>query len=363
MGRMSQSVEGPRPLQVTVAGGLVAGASAFMVVAVFDALGGLGSVDKRDAIHEAVSTGWAKSLGLSAAQATDVIRAGLYIGVVAAAAAAVLGVFVLQRDRTARIVLSVLAVPIVVTSPFSQTFLGTMIGVGTLTLWMQPGRNWFAGLAPVPLPERPTPLQRHQQLPAPPPMPPPMMPPPVMPPDLPGSPPAPPPPASPYGYGPPSPYYPPPVPRATEPVPTQLRIACILVWIFSALTAVGFLVTIGYLALNTDGFMKIARQSPNWNPSYSEHMVVAGALVAGVVFVLWCIGAAGLAVLAMRGATWAWVLLAISTVVASLASLLALPYSLGHLAAMAFCLGKLCSGPTRAWFARRTAERRMPPPV
>src|SRR5688500_4741894 len=105
----------------------------------------LRSVETRDEVTSALSSGSMKDLGLSVEQALSIMRGALFVGGVAAAASAILGIFVLQRHTTARIALTVAAVPVVLTSPFSGGFLGLMVGVATGMLWTRPARDWFAG--------------------------------------------------------------------------------------------------------------------------------------------------------------------------------------------------------------------------
>ncbi|MCW2755785.1 MAG: hypothetical protein JWQ32_3196, partial [Marmoricola sp.] len=151
---MSQTDPGPRPIEITVGGVVASGASLMLVVAVFDAMGQLRSVDTRAAITQSVTSGYAKGLGISVDQATSIIHGLLLVAGAAAAAAAVLGFFVLQRNRGARIALSVAAVPILLTAHYSQGFLSLLVVTGTALLWSRPARDWFAGRPQAPRPER-----------------------------------------------------------------------------------------------------------------------------------------------------------------------------------------------------------------
>ena len=73
------------------------------------------------------------------------MRAGLTVAAVCAAAAAVLGFFVLQRSRGARLALSIVAVPILLTAPLTGGFVGALVAASTAVLWSGPARDWFAG--------------------------------------------------------------------------------------------------------------------------------------------------------------------------------------------------------------------------
>src|SRR4051812_26407543 len=98
----------------------------------------LKSVDTRDRLTRALATGWAKELGISVDDALTVIRWGLLVAGAAAAVTGVLGIFVLQRHAHARIALTVAAVPVVLTAPFSGGVLGLMIAAATALLWSRP---------------------------------------------------------------------------------------------------------------------------------------------------------------------------------------------------------------------------------
>ena len=92
-----------------------------------------------------------------------------------AAASAVLGFFVLQRHRGARIALSIIVVPILlanlVTAPLTGGLLGALIAAATVIMWTGPARDWFAG-RPVRQPPVPQPREeRRPPNPTPPPRP------------------------------------------------------------------------------------------------------------------------------------------------------------------------------------------------
>src|SRR3954454_1710714 len=145
---MSNDAAGPRPREVTIAGWTVAVASAMLVVTVFDTMARLHSVATRDRLTRTLGAGSAKDFGISLTDALGVMRGALFVAGVAAVVTGILGVFVLQRHATARIVLTIAAVPVVLTAPFSGGVLGLLIGGSTALLWSRPARDWFAGRAP-----------------------------------------------------------------------------------------------------------------------------------------------------------------------------------------------------------------------
>ncbi|MCW2753109.1 MAG: hypothetical protein JWQ32_520, partial [Marmoricola sp.] len=157
----------------------------------------------------------------------------------------------------------------------------------------------------------------------------------------------------------PAPYWPPPNPYAQVPRtwadgrPRSVVVACVLTWTFAGLTGLMFGTTSIALAANRNGFINLMRQSPQWKASYADTLQGNAFVVTGAVIGLWCIAAVLLAVLVWRGVTWAWILLIVSTVLATVLCLYALPLSIPMFAVLAIALGRLLSPPTRVWFANR----------
>src|SRR4051794_22408611 len=233
---MSNDAAGPRPREVTIAGWTVAVASAMLVVSVFDAMARLHSVDTRDSLTRALGAGSAKDFGITLTDALDVMRGALFVAGVAAVVTGILGAFVLQRHATARLVLTVAAVPVVLTAPFSGGVLGLLIGGATALLWSRRARDWFAGRPPTrPAVERlaARPVERVLD---------PRTVRPVQgrPPEV-GGPAAPPRAVTEWGApgrrDVPPPYV---VPETRSGVPVPVRVACILTWAFSGLTALAY---------------------------------------------------------------------------------------------------------------------------
>lgn len=331
---MSSSEGNVRPSQVTFAGWGIAVAALMLVISVFDSMANLKSVDMREQITRGITSGSAKGLGLSVEEATEIMRWSLFVAGFAAVAAGILGVFVLQRNKGARIGLTVAAIPIVLTAPLAGSFLGMFIAAGTTILWTRPARDWFAGRQPA-APSRPEPAS----VPAAPWEPP--------------TPPAgaqPPPSPNPYGYYPPTPH--PVLPQAPSARPREVRIGCILTWVFTAITALGYVAVLAAVAIDSPGLIGILQDTPGWDDSFDEDLVITAAVVGSVLFLIWCVAAATLAFLAWRQQRWAWVLLLVSTGAAGLISILGFPFSLLHLTAIAATLGMLLSRPSRDWFRR-----------
>lgn len=350
---MSSPGPSARPTQVTVAGWTVAVASAFLLVSVFDALGSLHSVETRDQLTQAIDSGNLQGLGITVAEALTVKRWALYISAVAAVLTGVLGVFVLQRDRAARIGLSIGAVPIVLAVPLTGSFLAMLVGAGAVVLWSRPARDWYAG-RPITKPA-PRSESRRDDLPSAPAAPPAPV---AWVPPTGGSQPGPTPGwgAAPGTWvGPQPPTYPayPPVPAPVVARPRQVRGACLITWILSGITGLGYLALLAAISIDQQALIDVVKDNPAWDDSLDDDLIVTAAVVGSVLFLLWCVAVSVVAVFTWRGAQWAWIVHLVSTGAAALASAVALPWGLIHLVAIASAFGMLMSRPARAWFTNR----------
>lgn len=139
-----------RPRQTTMAGVLVMLGAVFVVLAAFERVATLRSIESRESLQRAIDGlpgGFNPSL-------ESVIQVSHVIAIVAAlfaVAAVALGWQVLQGSRQARVVLSALAVPIFVMGIVAGDFMSSVVAVATLMLWLSPSREWFAG-KPIPEP-------------------------------------------------------------------------------------------------------------------------------------------------------------------------------------------------------------------
>lgn len=361
---MSEKPTSNRPSQVTVGGWATVAASTMLVFSIFDAMGKLRSVEMREQLTKALTTGSGKDLGLSVEQATEAIRWVLLVGGGAAAAAAILGFFVLQRNHGARIGLTVVLLPIIVSAPFAGGFLAAIVGASTAMLWTRPARDWFAG-RPVTQPA-PRAMMRNQERDQERNQPPPPV---LVPPrdeaagdD--GDSPAPTqgfgaaptqvaaPPSYPYGDQEPPPVW----PQAGRPdvtaMPRAVRVACLLTFVFAGLTALGCLLTMAYLAANADELVERMTDTEQWRQAELDASLIEPALWMGMLMILgWCVAALILGVFTWRRQNWARYLLAASAVMAALFSLLGFPWSLLHLVATGGVVGLLFSQPAKQWFA------------
>ena len=373
---MSDTNTSARPRQLTMAGCFVVGGSLLLLVSVFDTVTNLNSVDTRDEVAKVLSTSGA-GFDLSVGQAIVVMRAGLTVAAVCAAAAAVLGFFALQqRSRGARLALTIVAVPILLTAPLTGGLVGALVAASTAVLWSGPARDWFSG-RPVrqPLEREKTPT------------------PPTPPVAKPADPPAP---AAPEistrAY--PSPSQPPatrgfgetPVdPRSGQPgapawaatsapqpwaatvtpagpVPVPVKVACFLTWVFAGAVALMYAVLLVVLVVARGQIVDLVEKSPAWEQSNLQQDMLLPVLWVGcLMFLGWSLGACVLAFFTWRRHNWARYLLVASAGAALVASTFAFPVGIAHQIACAATIWALFSGGSRAWFAAPTGGPPPPP--
>jgi hypothetical protein len=105
----------------------------------------LRTVEFRDTIDEFLSTPPGNGLGLEIGQVVEIMRVLMLFSGAAAAAAMVLAIYVLQRNRAARVGYTIAAVAILLTAPAVGGFLPVLIAFSAIMLWTRPARDWFAG--------------------------------------------------------------------------------------------------------------------------------------------------------------------------------------------------------------------------
>lgn len=140
-----------RPQKVTTACIVAGGASVVVLVSIVSALSSWGSVEVRDQIANALSSGPVDGV-ISVDQAMSLLRVVLMGIGAASAAAVVLAVFTAKRHRGAWIALSVLSLLTAVTFVLAGVagILPALLGVMVVTLlWSKEARAWFSG-QPIP---------------------------------------------------------------------------------------------------------------------------------------------------------------------------------------------------------------------
>ncbi|HWJ08470.1 MAG TPA: hypothetical protein VNS46_03785 [Nocardioides sp.] len=314
----------PRPPQATFAGVLIIAGSVLLIVAAWQRISTLHTLEAQRGIESWLSSNNLE--GVTVDGLLTAVRILCIVGAAAAAAATVLGSQVFQRSASARIALAGLAPLLFVGALASALPIAAMAVFGIGLLWAQPTRDWYAG-RPWLQPYQDRRAARSAGLRPGGPVAPEQAGPGGQPPhagaQLPPSPAAPPSPA-----GPP----PPPVPGHPFPArrpdvvrrPGALLAACIVAWALSAITVV--LMTVMALVVAADGeriFAEVKKQEPDLIASsgFTEQQFVASFIVVAAGLVLWSLVALVLAVLAFAGRNWARIALAVSGVCAVVLSL------------------------------------------
>ncbi|MCF6376130.1 hypothetical protein L2K70_00760 [Nocardioides KLBMP 9356] len=140
---MSKPTE-QRPPQVTLASGIVVFSSVVVLLTVWDRLSTLRSLDTQEAIRDALAQPPFSGFGLDVQSASDLLRWVMAAVAVAACATAILGWYVRKPDRSARLGLSIFAVPVFVGGLTVGGLAGSFVAAGAAMLWLSPGREWFA---------------------------------------------------------------------------------------------------------------------------------------------------------------------------------------------------------------------------
>jgi hypothetical protein len=355
MGGMSEPPTLPRPRQVAVAGGVAVAACALLVVALFDSMAQVRSVEMRSTITDILG----KTSGDRVDQLVRLLRLLVLLDGALAAAGAVFAVFALQRHNGARIGLTVAAGLLLVTAPLSGVVFPVLLATSATMLWSRPARDWFAGRAPAPVaapaqsgsrrreasrqaglssssePERPS-DEGERPGPSPYPF---------------GSQPGaqgyPVPASSPHG-----PSYPGPVRPGGR--PASVTAAAWITWIFGGLTIAAYALVMAILVFARDLFLEALRRDPQVAKfNLSTDQIMAALWLFGVVVIFWSLAAMVLAFFAYRRMTWARVTLVVSAVIAALFSLVAFPVGLLHTAASVATAWLLLRGDVGRWYAGR----------
>ncbi|MCW2739154.1 hypothetical protein [Nocardioides sp.] len=153
---MSQPTE-QRPPQVTLASGIVMFASVMVLVSAWERIATLGSLETQQSIRDFLAEPPFTSLGLDVPGASEVLRIACLVAAACACATAILGWYVRTPDRSARLGLSLFAVPVFVTGLPAGGLAGSFVAAGAAMLWLMPAREWFATgkwTPPAPAPEK-----------------------------------------------------------------------------------------------------------------------------------------------------------------------------------------------------------------
>ncbi len=309
-----------------MAGWLIMVGSAFAVLLVFDRLSGLHTLEKQEAINNFLSTPPGSDLGVGTDFVVTAIRTLGMVTAGCATAAGILGFQVLRRSRSARTAVTVLAVPIFFAGMVTGGFITSVVAASAAILWLQPARSWFNG--------EPPPERRTAPAPAP----------------------------APASASAPNPA-PTPLVAGSAARPPAVLWACVLTWICTAFVTVGLGASAVALAVSPDLMLdQLHKDNPELAAQGASDdllLVVTYVMIAGLV--LWCVSAAGLAVLVLRGVDWARIVLIVSA--ATCAALCLIGSAVGAfvlvlpLIASGVVVAMLARADTRPWFDRRQLPR------
>lgn len=338
MGSVSEPSPNARPRQVTLAGWLTMVGSVFVVLLVFDKVSGLHTIETRESVERFLAEPPGRDLGLGIDGVLSIMRTLSLVAGGCATAAAILGWHVLKRSRSARLALSVLAVPLFITGMVTGGFVSSLVAASAVMLWLQPARDWFDGIVrqPEPAPESaPAPTAASAAFVAPP--------------------------VAASGQQPVQ--QPPAQPATAVPArPSAVLRACLLTWIGSGLTALGAMASAVLMAMQPDVLLdEVHRQNPDLDSQgVSDDLLVGVTFVMLAGFVAWAVAAAVVAVFVLRGFEWARITLIVSASTA--AAIFLLGTVLGAfllavtLAASVLAVLLLVRPDVRAWFQARRAS-------
>jgi hypothetical protein len=318
-----------RPRQVTLAGWMLMAGSTLAVLLVADRLAGLHSLETRQAVERFLAQPPGSDLGLEVDGALGLIRTAAMVTAGCATAAGILGYQVLRRSRSARLAVTLLAVPIFLAGLVTGGFVTSVIAASAAILWLQPSRAWFDGTTP---PERPAAAVARTAGPAP---------------TMQAF-------ASPTGP-PVAAAYPPPL-TARRPAPVLW--ACVVTWVATGLTVVGLVASGVVLAVRSEVMLDQAhRQNPELaSEGVTDQMLIVATYVLIAGLLLWCIAAAVVAALVLRRVAWARIALLVSAAAASACCLIGAAVGavalLLPLAASVTTLALLLRTDVAPWFAR-----------
>ena len=295
-----------RPRQVTWCGAVVIVGSVLVLVSAAQVVAGIGTLQTRESVQDLLTQPPASGLGLGIETALEVLRISAMVAAASAVAAAILGWYVLQRSASARVGLSVLAVPLFVAGTATGGIVSAAVVAAIVSLWIQPARDWVAGRDPAPraAPAATAPTD----------------------PTVPGSTgPATAPPAQVTGS---APWGAPVASSAAAPDPARrpgaLLAAGVVTFVLCGLVVAFCVTTVAALWLSPDVVEQALSESEQrfGEQGISTSLVqVATTVMVGLV-VVWCVAVAVAAGLALRGVRWARTALAVGAAASGVVCLL-----------------------------------------
>lgn len=330
-----------------MAGVMVMLASTFVVLSVWDTVSRLRSIETRESIEKFLADA-PGGLDLSVESTIQVLHVISIVAALCSVAAIALGWRALQGSRQARLVLSVLAVPIFVTGLVAGGFMSSLVAVASSMLWLSPSREWFAG-KPIPEPAKPGQARRDTNVRA-----------------LTGQTPGPeatsvqPPPAGGWGASPASAATATATaaPAAPAPRPDPVKVALVLTVVLAGLVFAMTLASLVLLISQPDLVLEeLRRQNPDLeDQGVSESLLLTTSYVSGALAMAWSLAAIALAFLMAGRRAWAargLMVCAATCALFCLLATLASPVALIPAAAAIATVSCLRRPDVRAWFAAR----------
>jgi len=309
-----------------MAGWMIMVGSVFAIALVFERVSGLHTLESQAAIREFLAKPPGSDLGIGVDAVVTTIRTLAMVTAGCAAAAGILGYQVLRRSRSARLAVTVLAVPLFLAGMVTGGFITSVVAASAAILWLQPARSWFDG--------KPAPARRTAAAaPVPGPLPVASQ--------------------TPYGTTPP-PAVAPPAAR-----PSSVLWACVLTWICTGLVTLGLVASAVVLALSPDLMLdQVHRDNPDLAAEgISDDLLIVATYLVIAGLVLWCVSAAVLAILVFRRVDWARIVLIVSAATCSVFCLVGSAVGafmlVGPLLASVLVIGMLLRADTRPWFVGR----------
>jgi hypothetical protein len=338
-------------------------ASVMLVLSVFERLAGLRSMESRTSVEKFISEPPGSELGIGLESALTILRTVSMVVAGLATAAAILGWHVLKRSRSARVGLSVLALPLFVCGLITGGFLASVVAASVLMLWLAPSRHWFAGTTPATASGPGSGAgsgEARRDATAPKVWPPPLPPP-----------------------GPPATQQPPPWPSYAEqsawtvpprgsapaapaapPRPGAVVAACTVTWVCCAFTALLAILLVVVLSYDAEGlFAEMHRQNPDLaDQGVTDATLQTAAWVTAIVCLVWAVASAVFAVLAFNRVRWAAIALIVGAGAVALlclaGSLVSPPLAVPGILAAATA-GLMLQPSAQRWLARRDAPRSL----
>ncbi|MGC4110365.1 MAG: hypothetical protein QM747_08085 [Nocardioides sp.] len=306
----------PRPPQVAVASAIVMLGSVVVILLMWDRIAHLHDLDSRRSLQDFLDSSKLDDEGVSLHGLLTTVQVLSMVCAAGAVAMAVQGWQAFQGSRSARVALSVVAVPLFacglvgdgIVGSAAATFWCTTVAAGVATMWMGPNRVWFGDPPPAPRPQAPPPPHLRAWTD----------------PDRVQPPPA----TSPFGTpaGPGATSYPPTLPAAAPPPwqapptsvydarrsptarPRALLWACALTWVSTGIAAVGLVLSLVAMSTNSGSALDdVYRRNPQLaDHGLSRHAVLVTLIVLSAIVLVAALAAAAFALLVFLRRRWAW---------------------------------------------------------